>query len=56
MFEEDKLTLAKANICHSMSTKAQLRVMTTRSETDTVTVHELHNKCKPACKAGFHWA
>ena len=26
--------------------KAQLRVMTTRSETDTVTVYELHNKCK----------
>ena len=28
------------------ATKAQLRVMTTRSETDTVTVHELHNECK----------
>ena len=46
MLEEDNLTLAKAiNICHSMeTTKAQLRVMTTRSETDTVTVHELHSE------------
>ena len=46
MFEEDKLTLAKAiNICHSMEArKAQLRVMTTRSK--TATVHELRNKRK----------
>ena len=45
---EDNLTLAKAiNICHSMeATKAQLRLMTTRSETDAVTVHELHNEGK----------
>ena len=48
MFEEENLTLAKAiNICHSMeAAKAQLRVIMARSETDTVTVHELHNKCK----------
>ena len=33
------------NICRSMeATKAQLRVMTTRGETDTVTVHELYNE------------
>ena len=54
---EDNLTLAKAiNICHSMeATKAQLRVMTTRSETDTVTVHELHNegKSKAVCPSRF---
>ena len=49
--EEDNLTLAKAiNICHSMeTTKAQLRVMTTRSETDTVTVHELHSEGRSNC-------
>ena len=48
MLEEDNLTLATAiSICRSMeATKAQLRVMTTRSETDTVTVHELHNEGK----------
>ena len=48
MLEEDNLTLAKAiNICHSIeATKAQLCVMTTRSATDTVTVHELHNEGK----------
>ena len=48
MLEEDNLTLAKAiNICHSMeAAKTQLRVMTTRSKTDTVTVHELHNEGK----------
>ena len=48
MLEEDNLTLDKAiNLCHSMeATKAQLGVMTTRSETNTVTVHELHNECK----------
>ena len=48
MLEEDNLTLARAiHICHSMEAmKAQLRVMTTRSATDTVTVHELHNESK----------
>ena len=48
MLEENNLTLAEAiNICRSMeATKAQLRFMTTRSETDTVTVHELHNEGK----------
>ena len=46
MLEEDNPTLATAiNICRSMeATKAQLRVMTTRGETDTVTVHELYNE------------
>ena len=45
---EDNPTIATAiNICRSMeATKAQLRVMTTRGETDTVAVCELHNKCK----------
>ena len=28
------------------SYEGQLRVVTTRRETDTVTVHELHNECK----------
>ena len=48
MLEEGNLTLAKAiDICHSMeATKAQLRVMTTRIETNTVMVYELHNECK----------
>ena len=48
MLEVDNLTLAKAiNICHSMeAAKTQLRVMTTRSKTDTVTVHELDNEGK----------
>ena len=48
MLEEDNLTLYEAiNICHSMeATKAQLCVMTTHGETDTVAVHKLHNECK----------
>ena len=48
MLEEDNPTLATAiNMCRSMeATKSQLRVMTTRGETDTVTVHELHNEGK----------
>ena len=48
MIEEDNPTLATAiNICRSIeATKAQLRVMMTCGETDTVTVRELHNKCK----------
>ena len=46
MLEEDDLTLAKAvNLYHSMkATKIQLRIMTAHSETNTVTVYQLHNK------------
>ena len=42
------LTLAMAiNMCHSMKAmKVQLRVMTTRSETDNVTVDILHDECR----------
>ena len=51
MLKEDDVELAKAmnigTVCHSMeATKAQLPVIMTRSETDSVTIYELHNKCK----------
>ena len=48
MLEGDDLTLAKAiNKSHLMeATTAQLQIMTTCIETDSVTVHELHNECK----------
>ena len=52
MLEEGNLTLAKAiDICHSMeATKAQLRIMTTRSEIDAVACAA---KCRSLNNARF---